>query len=60
MENAKAPHEALVECEVCLKEVPLSAAKSEEAQDYVAHFCGIACFAKWKEEHEKQEKGEKS
>ena len=48
-------HDELVECEVCLKEVPASAAKNEEAQDYVAHFCGIDCFAKWKEKQEKAE-----
>lgn len=41
--------EVMVECEVCLKEIPASAAKNEEVQDYVAHFCGIECFAKWKE-----------
>ena len=54
MENEKRPQDEIVECEVCLKEIPLSAAKNEEAQDYVAHFCGIDCFAKWKERHEKQ------
>lgn len=56
MENEKRPREEMVECEVCLKEVPLSAAKNEEAQDYVAHFCGIDCFAKWKERGETEEK----
>ena len=41
--------EELVACEICLKEIPASAAKHEEAQDYVVHFCGIDCFDKWKE-----------
>lgn len=42
-----------VECEVCLKEIPASEAKSEEAADYVHHFCGLACYAKWKEQEPK-------
>ena len=36
-----------VKCEVCLKEVPKSAAKIAEAQDYVMHFCGLDCYEKW-------------
>ena len=36
-----------VECQVCLKEVPVSEAKSEEARDYVVYFCGLECYAKW-------------
>jgi hypothetical protein len=27
-----------VACEICLKEIPVSEAKSEEASGYVAHF----------------------
>lgn len=56
MQNEKRHQEEIVECEVCLKEIPLSAAKNEEAQDYVAHFCGIDCFAKWKELGDTEEK----
>lgn len=37
-----------VACEICLKEVPLSEAIVPEAVDYVAHFCGLACYDKWK------------
>ena len=40
--------EKKVACEICLKEIPASSAKSEEVQDYVAHFCGIDCFDQWK------------
>lgn len=43
-----------IACEICLKEVPISEAKSEEASDYFFHFCGIDCYTKWKEQ-EKQE-----
>ena len=38
----------LVECEVCLKEIPPSEAKNEEASDYVFYFCGLECFEKWR------------
>lgn len=37
-----------VACEICLKEVPLSEAKVVEATDYFVHFCGLACYEKWK------------
>lgn len=40
--------EGLVACDVCLREVPLSEAVVPEAADYVAHFCGLQCFEKWK------------
>ncbi len=42
-----------IECKVCMKEVPLSEAKSEEATDYVIHFCGLECYEKWKEQKTK-------
>lgn len=35
---------AQIACEICLKEVPLSEAENPEAEDYVAHFWGLACF----------------
>lgn len=38
----------LVSCEVCLKEVPRSEAAVPEATDYVAYFCGLACYQQWK------------
>lgn len=33
-----------IECEMCLKEIPESAAFTPEGGDYVGHFCGIACY----------------
>jgi len=38
----------LVECEVCLKEIPTSEAKCDEVNDYVLYFCGLECFDKWR------------
>ena len=42
-----------VPCDVCRKEVPLSEAKISEAADYVAHFCGMECYAQWKKGSER-------
>ena len=36
-----------VVCEICLKEVPITEATVPEASDYVVHFCGLECYAKW-------------
>ena len=40
-----------IECEVCLKEIPISEAISGEASDYMAHYCGLECYAIWKAQH---------
>ena len=37
-----------IACEVCLNDIPVTEAKSEEATDYVVHFCGLDCYDKWK------------
>jgi len=42
----------LIQCEVCLKEVPASDAESSETADYVAHFCGLECYQQW---HDKKD-----
>ena len=42
-----------VACEICLKEVPLSEAIVPEATDYVAYFCGLDCYDKWKNQQAK-------
>lgn len=39
-----------VACGICLKEIPISEAKSAEAVGYVQHFCGLECYAKWKKQ----------
>lgn len=39
-----------VACKVCLKEIPISEAKSAEAVDYVQYFCGLECYAKWEKQ----------
>lgn len=54
-ENNKTSQNETIECEVCLKEIPKAEAKSEEATDYVIHFCGLDCYSKWKEEGKNKE-----
>lgn len=54
-EARQLPVVEMVDCSVCLKEVPVSEARSDEASDYVLHFCGIDCYRKWREQ-EQQEK----
>ncbi|HHJ19236.1 MAG TPA: DUF3330 domain-containing protein [Gammaproteobacteria bacterium] len=44
-----------VSCEVCLKEIPISEAESDEALGYVVHFCGLECHEKWRTQQEKNE-----
>ncbi len=46
-EHDKTGQEEKIECKICLSEVPISETKSEEASDYVAHFCGLECYAEW-------------
>ena len=43
----------LLQCEVCLKEVPASEATSAEGRDYVLYFCGADCYEQWREQEEK-------
>ncbi len=47
-DQAKITESTIVSCNVCLKEVPTSEAQSEEASDYVVHFCGLQCYEEWK------------
>ena len=56
-----APKVDLVQCEVCMKEIPTSVAQSAEANDYVVYFCGLECYEDWAAEQireKTQEAGE--
>ncbi|MDO8208398.1 MAG: DUF3330 domain-containing protein [Gallionella sp.] len=44
------PEVELVACEICCKEVPITAAQTPESVDYVAYFCGLECYAEWKKQ----------
>ena len=39
-----------VPCAVCEHEVPVSEAVVREASDYVAHFCGLECYERWRKQ----------
>ena len=36
-------------CQICMKEVPISATLSEEGADYLHHFCGLDCLETWRQ-----------
>ena len=40
-----------------MKEIPISEAQSEEADDYVRHFCGLECYARWRAQKEDKQQG---
>jgi hypothetical protein len=50
------PEVEMVACDICHKEVPLSEAKVPYAADYVAHFCGLECYDKWRKQSDAEEK----
>jgi hypothetical protein len=51
MSNPEKPTEPeKIACEICLKEVPESEAKVDEACDYVMYFCGLDCYEIWRKE----------
>jgi hypothetical protein len=37
-------------CAVCEHEVPLSEAVVREASDYMAYFCGLECYERWRKQ----------
>lgn len=39
---------SIVVCAVCEQEVPLSEAVVSEASDYMAYFCGLECYDRWR------------
>tara|TARA_R110002073_G_scaffold302015_1_gene469600 strand:+ start:176 stop:346 length:171 start_codon:yes stop_codon:yes gene_type:complete len=56
MNNQKKPLDPeLVPCDICLKEIPISEAKSEEAVDYVLYYCSLECYAKWADQSKKKD-----
>jgi hypothetical protein len=40
----------LLTCEACLKEIPADAVNLTDTQDYVHHFCGLACLERWQKQ----------
>jgi len=38
----------LIDCEICLTQIPTDSGVSVESEDYVYHFCGVRCYEEWK------------
>ncbi|WP_127477591.1 DUF3330 domain-containing protein [Sulfurivermis fontis] len=36
-----------IQCEICLHDIPASVAVTVEGCDYVHHYCGLDCLARW-------------
>ena len=41
-------------CQMCMKEVPISATLSEEGADYLHHFCGLDCLEVWRRQAQQE------
>jgi len=52
-EKIIAANTELLQCEICLTEIPPSVGQTLEGTDYVHHFCGLECLEKWREQAEK-------
>jgi len=51
MHSSHEPTEGImVACDICLNEIPASAARNCEATEYVIHFCGLECYEKWRKQ----------
>lgn len=45
--SAPEPQDLPMSCDICLEQVPASEAGNIEAQEYVAHYFGLECYARW-------------
>ena len=45
----------IIQCDICMKEIPASEARSAEARDYVSHFCGLECFDRWSKQNSSEQ-----
>ena len=41
--------DVLLDCEICLSEIPESVGHNAEADEYVSHYCGLECYQRWQE-----------
>ena len=47
----------VMNCEVCLQEIPADSLKQSDAQDYIHHFCGLSCLEAWRKQAGLRQKG---
>ena len=48
------PSEEIIDCEICLSEIPDSVVQNAEADEYVSHYCGLECYQRMRERREQQ------
>ena len=44
--------EKVIECEICLREIPQSVNQNAEADEYVSGYCGLDCYQIWKSQQQ--------
>lgn len=45
--NTEVATSDLIECEICMSEIPHTVAGNAEADEYVSHYCGLECYQQW-------------
>ncbi|MCZ7653995.1 MAG: DUF3330 domain-containing protein [Rhodocyclaceae bacterium] len=53
---ASTPDAPMIACDVCRKEIPLSATITPEGARHIEHFCGIGCYQQFIAESQQGEK----
>ena len=53
--NTSVQQVELLDCSICMQEIPATGGASEEAEDYVRHFCGLECYAQWAQQRDETE-----
>ena len=41
--------DVIIDCDICLNEIPDTVGYSVEADEYVSHYCGLDCYQQWQE-----------
>jgi len=46
----------ILSCETCLTEIPSSTSPNPEFDTYVSNYCGLECYAQWRENQTDEDK----
>jgi hypothetical protein len=57
MTSETTPEDKVPSCSICIAEIPVSEAISEEAVDYVVYFYGLECYSQWKKTNAEESAG---
>lgn len=55
-QNQAEDNTQLLNCDICLDEIPVNGDEYNETDEYVIHLCGIECYNQWKAEKSKAAK----